>query len=79
MLFRGEYMLDCVAVLLIGLTHCYILFPGYGPSIPFSTRCLNSKTMKDTFRSYVELLITVALDAEVMDALERENGGYFVA
>ncbi|XP_063044568.1 glutamine and serine-rich protein 1 [Engraulis encrasicolus] len=46
---------------------------GYGPSIPFSTRCLNSKTMKDTFRSYVELLITVALDAEVMDALEREN------
>jgi uncharacterized protein (DUF4415 family) len=32
--------------------------------------------MKETFKSFVELLISVALDADVMSALERENGGY---
>lgn len=30
--------------------------------------------MKETFKSFVELLISVALDEDVMTALERENG-----
>lgn len=30
--------------------------------------------MKETFKSFVELLISVALDADVMIMLERENG-----
>lgn len=30
--------------------------------------------MKETFKSFVELLISVALDADVMITLERENG-----
>ncbi|KAL2088803.1 hypothetical protein ACEWY4_015702 [Coilia grayii] len=45
----------------------------FTPSIPFSARFLNTRMMKETFRSYVELLISVALDAEVMNTLEREN------
>lgn len=44
--------------------------------MPFSSRFLNTRTMKETFKSFVELLISVALDADVMSALERENGGY---
>ncbi|XP_030622219.1 glutamine and serine-rich protein 1 [Chanos chanos] len=43
------------------------------PPVPFATRFLNTRTMKETFRSFVELLISVALDADVMVALEREN------
>lgn len=37
--------------------------------------------MKETFRSFVELLISVALDEDVMTALERANGewrGFFI-
>jgi len=30
--------------------------------------------MKETFRSFVELLISIALDEDVMAALERANG-----
>uniref|UniRef100_A0A3Q2GP60 Glutamine and serine rich 1 n=1 Tax=Cyprinodon variegatus TaxID=28743 RepID=A0A3Q2GP60_CYPVA len=42
---------------------------------PFTSRLLklNMRTMKDTFKSFVELLISVALDEDVMTALERAN------
>ncbi|CDQ84361.1 unnamed protein product, partial [Oncorhynchus mykiss] len=45
----------------------------FTPPVPFSSRFLNTRTMKETFKSFVELLISVALDADVMSALEREN------
>ncbi|MBN3294100.1 QSER1 protein, partial [Polypterus senegalus] len=45
----------------------------FTPPVPFATRFLNTRTMKETFKSYVELLISVALDADVMGALEKEN------
>lgn len=32
--------------------------------------------MKETFKSFVELLISIALDEDVMTALERANGGW---
>lgn len=48
----------------------------FTPPVPFSSRFLNTRTMKETFKSFVELLISIALDADVMSALERENGGY---
>ncbi|TKS70042.1 Glutamine and serine-rich protein 1 [Collichthys lucidus] len=41
--------------------------------VPFASRCLNTRTMKETFKSFVELLISVALDEDVMTALERAN------
>lgn len=44
------------------------------PPVPFASRFLNTRTMKETFKSFVELLISVALDADVMTTLERENG-----
>lgn len=44
------------------------------PPVPFASRFLNTRTMKETFKSFVELLISVALDADVMITLERENG-----
>ncbi|KAI1904596.1 hypothetical protein AGOR_G00007250 [Albula goreensis] len=43
------------------------------PPVPFASRFLNTRTMKETFKSYVELLISVALDADVMDSLEKEK------
>uniref|UniRef100_A0A8B9L2E8 Glutamine and serine rich 1 n=1 Tax=Astyanax mexicanus TaxID=7994 RepID=A0A8B9L2E8_ASTMX len=45
----------------------------FTPPVPFASRFLNTRTMKETFRSFVELLISVALDADVMIALEKEN------
>ncbi|XP_076846827.1 glutamine and serine-rich protein 1 [Brachyhypopomus gauderio] len=45
----------------------------FTPPVPFVSRFLNTRTMKETFRSFVELLISVALDADVMTALEKEN------
>ncbi|XP_036399805.1 glutamine and serine-rich protein 1 [Megalops cyprinoides] len=45
----------------------------FTPPVPFATRFLNTRTMKETFKSYVELLISVALDANVMEALEKES------
>ncbi|KAM4593039.1 glutamine and serine-rich protein 1 isoform 2-T2 [Odontesthes bonariensis] len=36
-------------------------------------RFLTTRTMKETFRSFVELLISIALDEDVMAALERAN------
>uniref|UniRef100_A0A3B3D2L8 Glutamine and serine rich 1 n=2 Tax=Oryzias melastigma TaxID=30732 RepID=A0A3B3D2L8_ORYME len=38
-----------------------------------SSRFLKTRTMKETFRSFVELLISIALDEDVMTALERAN------
>lgn len=43
------------------------------PPVPFASRFLNTRTMKETFKSFVELLISVALDEDVMIALERAN------
>ncbi|XP_053178252.1 glutamine and serine-rich protein 1 [Scomber japonicus] len=43
------------------------------PPLPFTSRFLNTRTMKETFKSFVELLISVALDEDVMTALERAN------
>ncbi|XP_016150021.1 glutamine and serine-rich protein 1-like isoform X1 [Sinocyclocheilus grahami] len=45
----------------------------FTPPVPFASRFLNTRTMKETFKSFVELLISIALDADVMNALEREN------
>ncbi|XP_073706462.1 glutamine and serine-rich protein 1 [Garra rufa] len=45
----------------------------FTPPVPFAPRFLNTRTMKETFKSFVELLISIALDADVMNALEREN------
>ncbi|XP_035274092.1 glutamine and serine-rich protein 1-like [Anguilla anguilla] len=45
----------------------------FTPPVPFATRFLNTRTMKEAFRSYVELLIGVALDSSVMETLEKEN------
>lgn len=44
--------------------------------MPFASRLLNTRTMKDTFRSFVELLISIALDEDMMTALERSNGEF---
>ncbi|XP_035022396.1 glutamine and serine-rich protein 1 [Hippoglossus stenolepis] len=41
------------------------------PPVPFASRFLNTRAMKETFKSFVELLISVALDEDVMTALER--------
>ncbi|XP_023251026.1 glutamine and serine-rich protein 1 [Seriola lalandi dorsalis] len=43
------------------------------PPVPFASRFLNTRTMKETFKSFVELLISIALDEDVMTALERAN------
>ncbi|XP_077376152.1 glutamine and serine-rich protein 1 [Festucalex cinctus] len=43
------------------------------PPVPFALRLLNTRTMKETFRSFVELLVSVALDEDVMTELERTN------
>ncbi|KAL0168779.1 hypothetical protein M9458_037001, partial [Cirrhinus mrigala] len=51
----------------------YIPVSEFTPPVPFASRFLNTRTMKETFKSFVELLISLALDADVMNALEREN------
>lgn len=43
------------------------------PPLPFASRLLNTRTTKETFKSFVELLISIALDEDVLTALEREN------
>ncbi|MEQ2221507.1 hypothetical protein ILYODFUR_016611 [Ilyodon furcidens] len=40
---------------------------------PLASRLLNTRTMKETFKSFVELLISVALDEDVLITLERAN------
>ncbi|XP_028999431.1 glutamine and serine-rich protein 1 isoform X2 [Betta splendens] len=43
------------------------------PLVPFASRFLNTRTMKEAFKCFVELLISIALDEDVMTALERAN------
>uniref|UniRef100_A0A8C4FNR3 DUF4211 domain-containing protein n=1 Tax=Denticeps clupeoides TaxID=299321 RepID=A0A8C4FNR3_9TELE len=45
----------------------------FTPPVSFSSRFLNTRTMKETFKGFVELLISVTLDADVMSTLERGN------
>uniref|UniRef100_A0A1A8JN71 Glutamine and serine rich 1 n=1 Tax=Nothobranchius kuhntae TaxID=321403 RepID=A0A1A8JN71_NOTKU len=42
-------------------------------SPPFASRPINTRTMKETFRSFVELLVSAALDDDVLAALEKAN------
>ncbi|KAM8895320.1 glutamine and serine-rich protein 1 isoform 2-T2 [Spinachia spinachia] len=48
------------------------------PPVPFASRLLNTRTMKETFRSFVELLISIVLDEDVMTALERANDEFLL-
>lgn len=43
------------------------------PPPPIVTRFLNTRAMKETFKGYIELLVGVALDADVLQNLEKEN------
>lgn len=45
-----------------------------GPPAPVVARFLNTRAMKETFRSYMELLVSIALDPDTMLALEKSNG-----
>lgn len=44
------------------------------PPAPLVTRFLNTRAMKETFKSYMELLVSIALDPDTMQALEKSNG-----
>ncbi|KAJ6665140.1 hypothetical protein lerEdw1_005371 [Lerista edwardsae] len=44
-----------------------------GPPAPVVARFLNTRAMKETFRSYMELLVSIALDPDTMLALEKSN------
>ncbi|XP_037378403.1 glutamine and serine-rich protein 1 isoform X2 [Talpa occidentalis] len=46
---------------------------GLDPPAPFVTRFLNTRAMKETFKSYMELLVSIALDPDTMQALEKSN------
>ncbi|XP_075044155.1 glutamine and serine-rich protein 1 isoform X1 [Mixophyes fleayi] len=43
------------------------------PPPPIVTRFLNTRAMKETFKGYVELLVGIALDADMMQNLEKDN------
>ncbi|XP_075783925.1 glutamine and serine-rich protein 1 isoform X3 [Pelodiscus sinensis] len=43
------------------------------PPSPYFTRFLNTRAMKETFKSYMELLVSIALDPDTMQALEKSN------
>lgn len=43
------------------------------PPVPFTSRLLNTRTMKETFKGFVELLISIALDEDLITALEKSN------
>uniref|UniRef100_A0A8D0H419 Glutamine and serine rich 1 n=1 Tax=Sphenodon punctatus TaxID=8508 RepID=A0A8D0H419_SPHPU len=43
------------------------------PPAPFVARFLNTRAMKETFKSYMELLVSIALDPDTMQALEKSN------
>ncbi|XP_031798180.1 glutamine and serine-rich protein 1 isoform X3 [Sarcophilus harrisii] len=45
----------------------------FDPPAPSVPRFLNTRAMKETFRSYVELLVSIALDADTMQALEKSE------
>ncbi|XP_066494179.1 glutamine and serine-rich protein 1 isoform X3 [Tiliqua scincoides] len=44
-----------------------------GPPAPLVARFLNTRAMKETFRSFMELLVSIALDPDTMAALEKSN------
>lgn len=62
-------MLPLDTLLIFDLSHLEL-----NPPVSFASRFLNTRTMKETFKSFVELLISIALDEDVMTALERANG-----
>uniref|UniRef100_A0A2D4KYJ1 DUF4211 domain-containing protein n=1 Tax=Micrurus paraensis TaxID=1970185 RepID=A0A2D4KYJ1_9SAUR len=43
------------------------------PPAPIVARFLNTRAMKETFRNYMELLVSLALDQDTMQALEKSN------
>ncbi|XP_075440372.1 glutamine and serine-rich protein 1-like isoform X2 [Ascaphus truei] len=43
------------------------------PPPPIITRFLNTRAMKETFKGYIELLVGIALDSDMMQILEKEN------
>ncbi|NXQ81733.1 QSER1 protein, partial [Nyctibius grandis] len=43
------------------------------PPAPLVARFLNTRAMKETFKSYMELLVSIALDPDTMQALEKSN------
>ncbi|XP_043826142.1 glutamine and serine-rich protein 1 [Dromiciops gliroides] len=45
----------------------------FDPPAPSVPRFLNTRAMKETFKSYVELLVSIALDADTMQALEKSS------
>lgn len=51
-----------------------LLYLGFEPPAPSVTRFLNTRAMKETFKSYMELLVSIALDPDTMQALEKSNG-----
>lgn len=67
--YISQYLLDIWSLSL----HTHTLLE-LNPPVPFASRFLNTRNMKETFKSFVELLISVALDEDVMMALERANG-----
>ncbi|XP_069758577.1 glutamine and serine-rich protein 1 isoform X2 [Narcine bancroftii] len=40
---------------------------------PYVARFLNTRTMKETFKNYVELLVSTALDPDMIEASEQSN------
>jgi len=53
---------------------CFDSFSELVPAAPLVTRFLNTRAMKETFKSYMELLVSIALDPDTMQALEKSNG-----
>uniref|UniRef100_A0A4W3JW89 Glutamine and serine rich 1 n=1 Tax=Callorhinchus milii TaxID=7868 RepID=A0A4W3JW89_CALMI len=43
------------------------------PATPYVARFLNTRTMKETFKNYVELLVSTALDPDMIEASEKSN------
>ncbi|XP_053553049.1 glutamine and serine-rich protein 1-like, partial [Bombina bombina] len=43
------------------------------PPPPVTTRFLNTRAMKETFKGYVELLVGIALDGDMIQTLEKNN------
>ncbi|XP_043915109.1 glutamine and serine-rich protein 1, partial [Protopterus annectens] len=45
----------------------------FTPPVPFVSRFQNSRTMRDAFRSYLELLVSAALDGDKLLAVKQDN------
>lgn len=43
------------------------------PATPYVARFLNTRTMKETFKNYLELLVSTALDPDMIEASEKSN------